>query len=178
MKKFLVALTAVIAACICSNVEAKDYFVTSSYTENYRGTGVGLKQTTYIDSDKIARYAAIDGKGGLLLVGIIEVLDWDTATKYHPKQQVFRKNYYFFRSRNGRPHSLFDDVMIRYTMAHDIPGDVVIGLKGDGLRCLVPRWAKQGYDVFRDELVAAADGSQSDLYLLKIYNDTQEILTE
>lgn len=175
MKKFL-AVVMLATIFFATNVEAKDYFVHSSYTENYHNCGTGLTQTTYIDTEKISRYAAIDGKGGLLRVGIIEVWDWDAATKHHPKRQVFRKDYFFYVAKNGRECSLFDDTWIRYTMTHDISGEVVIGLKGDGLRCLVPRRKKQGYDVFCDELVLSADGSQSNWLLLKIYRSLSNIL--
>ena len=177
MKKFLAIVTLAIIFFMQS-VEAKDYFIHSSYTENYRGGGIGLKQTIYIDSEKISRYASHDNKGGLLRVGVIEIWNWDVANKYHPKQQVFRKDYFFFVSKGGREYSLFDGDFIGYAMTHEIPGEVVMGLKGDGLRCLVPRWKDEhGNDKFRDELVQAADKSVSDSYLLKIYGEATKILT-
>ena len=93
-----------------SVVEAAHYYVWSGYTENYRGsansTDNGLTTTIYIDSDYTGRY--IEGgkfvkdqnknrlKGGLFQVRVIEVWDWDVANQYHPKQQIFKKDYHYF----------------------------------------------------------------------------------
>ena len=197
MKRFilifsLIAGIIVTQIVITSTVEAAHYFVHSSYTENYRGSANsknnGVTRTTYVDSDNIGRY--IDGgkfvkdqnqsglKGGLFKVRVIEVWDWDVATQYHPKQQIFKKDYYFYRLENYgiKAYSVFDNIGVGYILSHNIPAiDIVMGLKGYGLRCLVPTWVKDGQDVYRDELVQANDDYSSDWYLYKIYEEARKI---
>ena len=188
IRKFSVTIILIFAVAIAqinmqSIVEAAHYYVNSSYTANYRGGGVGLKKTIYIDSDNTGRYLAggkfvrdnqqRDLKGGLFKVRVIEVWDWDDQ-----KQESFKKDYYFYRFENYKlkEYSVFEYTDVAYTLAHDIPAiDVVMGLKGYGLRCLVPTWIKNGGDVYKDEMVSANDNSSINKYLLKIYYEARKV---
>ena len=189
-KIFLVFGIVIFQSLVFSTANAKHYFVHSSYTENYRGSADskdnGVRRSVYIDSENIGIYKAggvfvrdkNTEKNGIFRVRVIEVWDWDKARKNRPKQQVFQKDYYFFRY-SGLEYSIFGDYMIGYIFTHDIPGetisDTVIGVKRNGIRCSVPRWVKNGHNIYRDELVQADDGSLSDGDLLKIYEVARKI---
>ena len=145
---------------------------------------IGLKKTIYIDTDNTGRYVtggkfAKDQnqrglKGGLFKVSVIEVFDWDNK-----KQQNFKKDYYFYRSESYgiKEFSVFDDVDVAYTLAHDIPAiDIVYGLRGKGLHCLTPIGVKDGkFIIYKDELILANDISYVNKELLQIYNKSRKI---
>ena len=193
IKKFSLIIILIFAVTVVqiimqSVVKAANYYVNSTYTANYRGGGIGLKQTIYIDSDNTGRYLAggkfvrdnqqRDLKGGLFKVRVIEVWNWDIANQYHPKQEIFRKDYFYYRSEHHqlKEYSVFDDTDVGYNLGHDIPAiNIVKGLNGYGLRCLVPTWEKNGGYVYRDELVSAYDNTSIDKYLLKIYYMARKI---
>lgn len=190
LKIFLITSLIIFAQNLISDkVEAKHYFIHSSYTENYRGSNSGVKKSVYIDSDNIGIYK-VGGvfvkdknteKNGYFRVRVIEIWDWDIATTNRPKQQIFEKDYYFF-VKKVKPgfimaYSLFGDFI--GDIHYDIIKKYKIISSGDkdinGIHCLETGWKTGGQDAVRDKLVKSEDNPSSDWYLLKIYNEARKI---
>ena len=176
-----------------SVVEAAHYFIHSRYFDEGE---YSVKETMYIDSENIGIYSAGGkftinkscDKGGLFRVREIKVQDYQRASNKSrqlssqapPKQKILKKDYYFFRkdkinSISLRPYSVFNDDMVSYILENNIPGNIIGESTVSGLYCLEPRLNKDGSYTFINKLVKAKDGSNSDWYLLKVYEEAIKI---